>query len=331
MFVVVNFVAEEKPGAKWAENFHRTWPFYQKWFVSEGLTTRPGYLTVTDMINCHMPELSGIYQQLTRLAGGGDLAARYLGMYCPPPYMTGCSQLIWIRDSVALIRNYDYNPALFEGVMLHSHWLKPVIGMVDCNWGLLDGINGDGLVASLTFGGRQVVGEGFGIPLVMRYLLETCSTVDQACEKLQLLPMHMSYNISLLDRNRRHATVYLNPDRRPVIKDELICTNHQDIIEWPSYAAATNTYERRQYLNRQIQDSGHDYPSILRHFFQKPLYHLNFAKHFVTLYTAAYHPLSQSVEILWPNEKSVKQSFAAFTEERVIVNLNRAPTNELIK
>jgi len=38
------------------------------------------------------------------------------------------------------------------------------MGMSDCLWGLLDGVNGDGLCASLTFGGRRIVGVGFGIP-----------------------------------------------------------------------------------------------------------------------------------------------------------------------
>ena len=57
---------------------------------------------------------------------------------------------------------------------------RRVIGMSDCLWGLLDGVNEDGLAISLAFGGRPVVGDGFGVPLVMRYVLQTCSTVDEA-------------------------------------------------------------------------------------------------------------------------------------------------------
>ncbi len=67
--------------------------------------------------------------------------------------------------------------------MLYTKWLKPVIGMSDCTWGLLDGMNADGLSASLAFGGRKISGDGFGIPLVIRYLLETASTVDEAVDK----------------------------------------------------------------------------------------------------------------------------------------------------
>ena len=52
--------------------------------------------------------------------------------------------------------------------------------MSDCLWGLLDGMNDAGLAVSLTFGGRPVLGDGFGIPLVMRYVLETCEDVAEA-------------------------------------------------------------------------------------------------------------------------------------------------------
>ena len=52
--------------------------------------------------------------------------------------------------------------------------------MSDCLWGLLDGINDSGLAVSLTFGGRKDVGDGFAIPLVVRYVLETCDTVAEA-------------------------------------------------------------------------------------------------------------------------------------------------------
>ena len=60
--------------------------------------------------------------------------------------------------------------------------------MSDCLWGLLDGMNDAGLAVSLTFGGRRALGDGFGIPLVVRYLLETCDDVAEARETLARLP-----------------------------------------------------------------------------------------------------------------------------------------------
>ncbi len=66
--------------------------------------------------------------------------------------------------------------------------------MSDGLWGLLDGMNAAGLVLSLTFGGRQVVGEGFGVPLILRYVLEFCRTTEEATEVLARIPCHMTYN-----------------------------------------------------------------------------------------------------------------------------------------
>jgi predicted choloylglycine hydrolase len=73
--------------------------------------------------------------------------------------------------------------------------------MLDCLWGLLDGANDAGPVVSLTFGGRPQVGEGFGIPLVMRYVLQICATVEDAVRVLRRIPVHMSYNVTALDRD----------------------------------------------------------------------------------------------------------------------------------
>jgi predicted choloylglycine hydrolase len=61
-----------------------------------------------------------------------------------------------------------------EGLIWISRLLdREVIAMGDGLWGVLDGINEDGLAVSLTFGGRRVLGDGFGIPLIMRYVMET--------------------------------------------------------------------------------------------------------------------------------------------------------------
>src|SRR6185436_2580738 len=95
----------------------------------------------------------------------------------PTPYLTGCSQAVWTRrgEPPTLVRNYDYHPELCEGTLLLSAWHGTrVIAMSDCLWGVVDGINEHGLAVSLSFGGRQVVGDGFGIPLVLRYALEFC-------------------------------------------------------------------------------------------------------------------------------------------------------------
>ncbi|HEX9650269.1 MAG TPA: C45 family peptidase [Cyclobacteriaceae bacterium] len=328
MHLCVNFVHEEKPGPKWLEIFDRTWPYYQKWFLSDNNKERPGYLTCVENFQKFLPELYPVYNEIVETAGGGDLAARYLSMFNPPAYMSGCTQLAWKKENVALIRNYDYDSKFFEGTMLYSNWLKPVIAMVDCNWGVLDGINKDGLSISLTFGGRNITGFGFGIPVVLRYLLETCSTVGACMIKLQKIPIHMSYNLTIVDASGDFATVFLSPDRPITTSYSRVTANHQSEVEWMDYAILTSTRERENFLNNVLNDPAITEEQVVQKFFQKPVYQLKHDKGLVTLYTALYHPQTRDLQIMWP-DKSVFQSFDYFTERKVYVTLGRPVSGKL--
>ncbi|MBL7843871.1 MAG: hypothetical protein JNK44_08425, partial [Cyclobacteriaceae bacterium] len=288
MHISFSCVHEDKPAEKWKALFDRTWPHYKTWFLSEGYFARKGYVTSMGELQDHMPELIPIYNELVQLAGGGDLEARFLSMYCPPAYMSGCSQVAWTQGSSALIRNYDYSFKLFEGTMQYTNWLQPVIGVSDCMWGLLDGMNASGLAASLTFGGRKITGDGFGIPIIIRYLLETSTTVKEALQILKRVPVHMAYNVTLMDASDEYATVYLSPDRPAVIVNTAVSTNHQLEVEWGDYASLTGTIERKRLLEKLVLDQDETENSILKKFLQPPLYSTNFEKSFGTLYTILY-------------------------------------------
>ncbi len=94
-------------------------------------------------------------------------------------------QLVWHSGEPVLIRNYDYAPWLCEGALLLTAWNgRRVMAMSDCAWGVLDGMNEDGLAVSLSFGGRRALGVGFGVPLLLRYVLEFCTTVAEAAEAI---------------------------------------------------------------------------------------------------------------------------------------------------
>ena len=93
--------------------------------------------------------------------------------------------------------------------------------------GAADGVNAAGLAVSLTFGGRKAVGPGFGIPLIVRYLLEVCATTEEAVAVLRRVPSHMSYNVTVVDRAGKFATVFLAPDRPVEVTRRRYTTNHQ--------------------------------------------------------------------------------------------------------
>lgn len=322
MLISLKCVEEDNVGPKWKRLFEKSWPYYKKWYTSEGYLARPGYLSCLEELEEHMPELLPIYQQVCKMAGDGDLASRYLSLYNPPPFMSGCTQVAWDKEPYSLIRNYDYNPKWFEGVMLKSNWLKPVIGISDCNWGLLDGMNADGLAISLTFGGRKITGDGFGIPLVMRYVLETCSDVPQAVSALLRLPVHMSYNVTLLDRSGKYKTLYLTPDKGAHIDIEKVATNHQQDIEWLEYAELTATRERKYFLDQLVAQENMDRDQLADRFLQAPLYNKDVQKSFVTLYSLQYDLSNFQATVFWPN-KSITQSFEQYSECREIININK--------
>jgi predicted choloylglycine hydrolase len=250
-----------------------------------------------------MPELLPLYERLVDLAGGGDHAARFLAMYCPPPYLSGCSQAVWTNGEPVLVRNYDYHPDRIEGALLRTAWHgRPVLAMSDCLWGVLDGINGAGLALSLSFGGRKVVGQGFGVPLVLRYILEFCTRTAEAIEVLKRVPIHMSYNVTIVDALGTFETAFLAPDRPIEVTTRPVATNHQFTVEWHEHANATASVEREaQLLHCLVEANAAD--QLVEAFLHPPLYSRAYARGFGTLYTAAYWPTRRSGSFRWPGIK----------------------------
>jgi predicted choloylglycine hydrolase len=313
MEILFEAIDEDRPGEKWRRVFDRHWHAYSRWFLREGVRQRPTYLDCLKAVREHMPELLPLYEEICEAAGGGDLEARFLSMWCPPAYVGGCSQAIVDGPPATLIRNYDYSPKLLEGTWLASRFCgKRVVAMVDCLWGVLDGINEDGLAASLAFGGRTEVGEGFGIPLALRYVLEFASNVKEAIAILKRVPIHMSYSVSLVDRTGKHAIVFVTPDRPVEVIGRRVVTNHQHRPEWKRHAETTCSVEREEVLQRAL-DHGGDAETMLSVFMKPPVYQTSYGRGYGTLYTAVYRPADASAELIWPTARWV-QSCAAFYE-----------------
>lgn len=294
-------VSEDRPDAKWAQLFETHWPAYRTWWLREGDEARPSYLASRRALKQHMPELLPLYEELCELAGGGDQAARFLSFYCPPPYLSGCSQAIWPGDEPILVRNYDYSPHAFDAVVMRSAWLgRAVMGVSDGLWGLVDGVNDAGLAVSLTFGGRRVVGDGFGVPIILRYVLQVCETAEEAGRVLQRIPTHMSYNVTVVDAQRKHVTAYLAPDRPALLSRAAVATNHQERVEWSHHARLTATVERERFLLQRLTLHVEPQEKFIGAFLKPPLYSIAFSAGFGTLYTAIYRPWTRALELRWP-------------------------------
>jgi predicted choloylglycine hydrolase len=306
---------EAEPGVAWLSLFERHWPRYREWFLSESEAARTTYADSIRALRDHMPELVPTYEDLCALVGGGDLEARFLAMFAPPSYLSGCSQVVW-RDpgtgAPILVRNYDYAPERLEGAILSTTWAgRRVIGVSDCAWGLLDGINEDGLAVSLAFGGRKVVGTGFGVPLVVRYLLQTCATTEAARSVLRRLPYHLAHTLTIVDVAGDTCTAYIAPDREVVLTEVAVATNHQGEVEWTEHARATFSLEREGALVGLVSGGVTSQESLVHAFLTPPLYQDGYARKMGTLYTAAYDVRRGLATYLWPGI-AWEQSFEAF-------------------
>lgn len=294
---------------RWAAYARGLWPEMEGLLTEEGRTAR-GADRVRALFGAHMPELVPV---LDRLAGGLDRpdAEAFLTHAALRPFTQACTQ---IGRNGTLLRNYDLRPDQCEGTIVSSCFLRPVIGMQDMLWGMLDGMNDAGLAVSLTWGGRSAYGRGFSILILVRYLLETCDTVDEAVSRLRSLPVAVPQNVTLVDPTQA-VTVFVGPDIPLTPAPEACAANHQHLPVTDDQERALRTQERL----RAIRAAGVDVAAMLK----PPLYRTVDDQGSRTLYTAHYQPVEGRVTYYWPGE-SWQQSFGDFVPGSRTVTLGQA-------
>lgn len=283
--------------------FAAAWPSYRSWLLCEGESARPSRAESTSQVGHHMPELADSFNALVEAVGGGDLEARFLSHWCPPPVATACSLAVWNRGPNQLVRNYDFPPQQCDMTVLASRWNgRRVLAMSDCLWGAVDGINEAGLAVAISFGGRPVVGRGFGIGLVVRYVLELAASTADAMEILFRVPVSMAYNVALLDRSGHGAIVAVSPDRPTYVTPGLTAANRQGWTEWPAHAAMCATVEREDALLAGMLDPLGTAGDMLGQFLRAPVWRDPATTPWGTVYTAAYDCDHGTLDLLWPDD-----------------------------
>jgi len=225
------FEREDRPGETWLARFVAGRQAAVRWYPGDGLAAPPTATECRAILLRHMPELVPHYDRACAQVGNDDLAHRMLSHYRPPPISFGCSQAVWLGNGgPALVRNMDFPLDLITDRFELTCWSgRRVIGKGQRPWGgCLDGMNEDGLVASLTAGGGRGQGPGFSIILMLRYVLETCCRVEEAITALSRIPIAQSQNVTLLDRSGDYATLFLGPGRAPGVSRSLACASSRD-------------------------------------------------------------------------------------------------------
>jgi len=306
-------------GQKLALLYAKYWPAYHRWIrrAPEVITAKLG----REKLQHYMPEILPIYNSLCNVLGGTEQTCAFLSLYNPPIFRAGCSQACRVSDTIELVRNYDFPAMLCDRILLHTNWNNTkVIAMTDCLWGVLDGMNEHGLAVSLAYGGRNKHGNGFAITLVLRYILQTCCNTDEAIKVLKRVPVHMPYNITIIDRMGVYKTAIICPGEDIQITSLAFATNHQNNTAIEDIDVIADSYSRQQFLSTRIADPNLKNKSLVPLFLQSPLLRKSSEwQGWGTIYTARYLPATGSVELHWPNGQVLKQSFDTFAEKDINV------------
>lgn len=295
-------IREAVPGAAWLARFAAGRSETEAWYRGTGRGDPPTAHECAQALRTYMPELLAPYERVCALVGDDELAHQILSQYRPPPLPYGCTQAIWLGDDgPALVRNYDYPLDVVSDHFESTSWFgREVIAKGQRPWGgCLDGINADGLVASVTYGGSPAQGLGFSVILILRYLLEACTRVPEAVDALCRIPVALSQNVTLLDKSGVYATVFLDPGRAPEISRIAACANHQGpMSSRDSSRLATRSVQRQLTALRALEDPNATLTKVVATFLTAPLYSRDAAS--PTVYSAVYRPAELRVDYLWP-------------------------------
>lgn len=324
------FVAacEDESGAEWLARFVAGRDEAARWYLGNGLAEPPTGAQCRAALRRYMPELVPHYDRVCALVGDDDMAHRILSHYRPPPIFHGCSQVVWLGDGgPALVRNYDYPLEAVSGRFEATAWSgHSMIATAQRPWGgCLDGMNREGLAASLTAGGSHAQGLGFSIILLLRYVLETCRRVEEAITALGRAPVALSQNVTLLDSSGDHATVFMGPDREPVVSRQRACTNHQEALFLPLSPMLKYSVERQKFLLTTLDDSTTTLETLTESFLKPPLYSRRAG--FTTAYTAVYRPADGRVDTFGLESAGASASTASYPViiRTTLASLSRSP------
>lgn len=125
-----------------------------------------------------------------------------------------------------------------------------------------DGINEKGLAAALTFVYPTIIDYGFNAGMIIRYILEKCSAVDEALEFLKNIPISSAQNIVLADKNGDIALIECNCRNIEIIKNDYVfISNHFISKSMKEYNTdiEDDIYSNERYITMEKAFKNYDY------------------------------------------------------------------------
>ena len=163
-----------------------------------------------------------------------------------------------------------------------------------------DGINDKGLSCALTFVYPTKINYGLNAGMIIRYILEKCSTLKEALIFLKEIPISSSQNIIIADKNGSIALIESNYDKLEIIENEYVFTsNHFESETMKKYNTNLNddiySHERYNTLKEALKNYKH---------------HLYFSKNLMSGkygFLCQYNRKTSDIDTIWSSIYSLKE------------------------
>jgi predicted choloylglycine hydrolase len=238
-----------------------------------------------------------LLEELEGLAFGLDIppnkaAALFSGYDVPKTEAMGCSTLL---TNEYYVRNYDFSPALYDGVfsLVQADKAFAIAGYNLQMLGRHDGVNEKGLVAGLHFVSHDGYAKGVSPWTAIRMVLDRCSSVDEAVAMLKEIPHSACYNFSLGDRKGNMAEVEASSEKVIVRYGDsgLSCVNHfqDDRLTSKNRESIEGSIQRNKHLY-ELMEKRLSHQHMFHHFksVESPIFFTDYENLFGTLHTFSY-------------------------------------------
>lgn len=186
-----------------------------------------------DICETYMPDLC---EEIRGLAEGLEINYEYFASWLMTVYgfnnLHGCSCVaVKYSDGILFGRNSDMFKELkktSQSIFVNPTGFNKFIGHSTGLVLMEDGMNEHGLCVGMNFLVTKYRKPGINTGMLVRYLLEKCTNVNEAIETIKSLPISSTQNIMLADANHNIAVVESSPCKIEVRTSEtfLVSTNH---------------------------------------------------------------------------------------------------------
>ncbi|WP_040225626.1 C45 family autoproteolytic acyltransferase/hydolase [Bhargavaea cecembensis] len=245
------------------------------------------------------------------------------GGYYVETAKSGCSIL---TGPDFMIRNYDSDPAFYEGryvIYQPTDGGYATLGPTMQITGRTDGMNEKGLAMGYNFVNRVRSGDGFICNMIGRMVLETCADVREAIALLKEIPHRTSFNYMLTDPAGDTFIVEASP-RKVTERRASVSTNHFEILAEENRYRTEDSVRRRDELTDRGDGLDASAAYRLLNGRKEGIFAEKYGASAGTIHTSAYLPAERkALFAIGGNQMPVIFNFGRFLQEGERTNVTR--------